>query len=134
MSEWTDADVRSYCDRNGFAYPDGIGPAPGKAKKESKYHNRRTERDGAMFDSKREADRWGELRLMGEAGAVAGVGRQVTFFLPGRVRYIADFVILYADGRYEVEDAKGGEVTKTQAYRIKRRLMKAVHGIDISEV
>jgi hypothetical protein len=128
--EWTEDDVRAYYDRIGKPYPDGIHARPG-AKKESKYHNKRTEVDGIVFDSKREADRWGELRLLLKAGEILGLFRQVPFLLPGGVIYRADFVILNRGGQYTVEDAKG---VKTKEYAIKKRQMKAVHGIDIVEV
>lgn len=44
--------------------------------------------------------------------------------------YIADFVYR-VDGRQIVEDAKG---VKTEAYKIKRKLMLLVYGIQIKEV
>lgn len=44
--------------------------------------------------------------------------------------YYADFVYRQ-DGRQVVEDAKG---VKTEAYKIKRKLMLLIHGIKIREV
>jgi hypothetical protein len=48
------------------------------------------------------------------------------------VRYIADFVYI-RDGRQVVEDAKSPHLRKDPVYRLKKHLMKSVHGIDIVE-
>lgn len=107
---------------------------PGKPR--AKYRNTPTVSDGLRFDSKREAKRWGELRLMERAGLIENLERQVRF--PLKVNgvlvctYVADFV--YREGATRarvVEDAKG---FRTREYQIKRKLMKAVHGIEIAEV
>lgn len=96
-----------------------------------KYHNIRTEVDGHVFDSRREAERYGELQLMYGAKEIAVLMIQVPFPLPGGIIYIADFV--YYDLRlkeFVVEDAKG---VKTKEYLLKRKLMKEI-GIEIREV
>jgi hypothetical protein len=133
--EWTEDDIRAACDRMGTPYPEGIAPHAGRsnspAAKESKYHNVRTERDGITFDSKHEADRWEEHKLLLRTGEELAVLRQVPFRLPGGVVYRADFVILLPNGVYVVEDAKG---VRTKEYQIKRKQMEAVHGIAIREV
>jgi hypothetical protein len=56
---------------------------------------------------------------------------QLPFPLVGGVKYVADFVILHPDGKYEVLDAKG---MKTDVYRIKKRQMKELWKIEIMEV
>lgn len=99
----------------------------------SKYGNRKTEKDGIQFASKKEADRYGELRLMELANEIVDLKRQVSYDL--RVngflicRYIADFVYTDKHGRV-IEDTKG---FRTQIYRIKKKLMKACHNIEIRE-
>ena len=119
--------VREFCQRTGQPLPDGIGE---KAPKRGKYGNVKTEQDGKVYDSKREAARAGELKLLQKAGKIIAFAEQVTFLLPGDVRYIADFVIMEPDGTYTVEDSKG---CRTAAYVHKRRLMKQTHGITIRE-
>jgi hypothetical protein len=119
--------VREYCARTGKPLPEGIAPA----QKRSKYGNVKTEQDGRVYDSKREAARAGELALMQKAGEIRGFAEQVRFLLADRVTYIADFVVLNNDGTYTVEDAKG---FRTDVYKLKRRLMRSVHGIEIKEV
>ena len=102
-----------------------------------KYNNTRVEVDGMPFDSKREAARWQELRLLERAGEISDLRRQVRYELvpklPGErpVDYIADFVYRNKDGNEVVEDVKG---VRTQVYIIKRKLMLWRHGIRIREV
>jgi len=91
------------------------------------------------YSSKKEAKRADELRLMERAGLVVGIREQVVYTLAPSVivhgrkrpplRYIADFVYL-ENGEEVCEDVKG---IITPVYRIKRHLMKSVHGIDIKE-
>ena len=112
--------------------------------RKSKYGAQKTEYDGIMFDSKREALRWRELALLQRAGEITDLRRQVKYILvPAQVdengkiaeravSYVADFV--YSDmrsGETVVEDAKG---MHTREYIIKRKLMRYVHGIRIREV
>lgn len=127
-TDFDEAWVRDYCKRTGQALPDGIGD---KAPKRGKYGNQKFEQDGRVYDSKREAAHAGELKIAQKAGKIAGFAEQVTFLLPGGIRYIADFVVLENDGAYRVEDSKG---VRTKEYIIKRKLMKHAHGIDIREV
>ena len=47
--------------------------------------------------------------------------------------YHADFAYYTKDGDYVVEDVKS-DITKTEQYKIKRKLMMYIHGIRISEV
>jgi hypothetical protein len=107
-----------------------------KEKKKSKYGNRKNEVDGIVFDSEKEAMRYGQLKLMLKAGIIGLLDLQVPYELnPGgthSLKYIADFVyIIRATGEKVVEDAKG---CRTREYIKKRRLMKKVHGIIIKEV
>lgn len=97
----------------------------------SKYGNKKVEVDGIKFDSKKEAQRWGVLRLLEKAGHVQGLRRQVTFPLVVNgikiCSYRADFVYT-RNGKEVVEDAKG---FITPEFKLKQKLMAAVHGIEI---
>ena len=105
----------------------------------SKYGNKKTVIDGITFDSKKEAERYCELRLLLRSGRIKDLRLQVPYeVVPSvkihgvkqrAVKYIADFVYTEA-GREIVEDSKG---VRTREYVIKRKLMKHVHGIDIRE-
>jgi hypothetical protein len=113
--------------------------------KGAKYGNHPTIIDGHRFDSKKEARRYQELRYLEQKGVIENLALQVAFVLAPSVRfedeprakpalkYVADFV--YSEGgRRIVEDVKSGATAKAAAYRIKRHLMKAVHGIEVKEV
>jgi hypothetical protein len=105
--------------------------------KRPKYRNEKHTVDGITFDSKREAHRYLELRMAEKAGKIRNLRRQYVFpIVIDGVRvcdYIADFQYQEQRGNEwadVTEDAKG---FKTEVYRLKRKLMKAVHGIDVHE-
>ena len=91
--------------------------------------------DGQVFDSQREYDRWCTLKLLERAGRITDLKRQVSYELipkQGAMRacsYVADFTYL-ENGKPVVEDCKG---YRTEAYKIKKKLMMWVHGIRIKE-
>lgn len=91
---------------------------------------------GFVFDSKAEFIRWCELRLLQRASKISDLQRQVKYELIPKQKgeractYLADFVYKDSDGNTVVEDTKG---VRTDAYRIKRKLMLWVHGIRIKE-
>lgn len=112
--------------------------------KQNKYHATKTEVDGMMFDSRKEANRYCELKLLEKAGEISNIETQVPFLLIPRQNnpitgkmierpcsYIADFVYNDSKGNRIVEDTKG---VRTDAYIIKRKLMLREYGIRISEV
>ena len=118
----------------------------------TKYNNQKVTVDGEVFDSKKEARRYGELLLLEKAGVISNLKRQVKFVLIPAQRevdivgprggikkgkllekecaYLADFVY-WENGRMIVEDTKG---FRTADYIIKRKLMLHVHGIKIKEI
>lgn len=94
--------------------------------------------DGLKFASKAEARRYGWLKIAERAGEIEKLECQPRF--PLRVdgelicTYVADF--RYVDRRTGlpvVEDVKS-DPTRTPVYRIKAKLLKALHGITIVEV
>lgn len=102
----------------------------------SKYGATPTFVDGIRFDSKGEARRWGELKLLERAGQISGLERQVPYRLEVNgvlvTKYVADFRYLDAkSGELVVEDFKG---FRTPEYRIKAKLMGALHRVRIVEV
>lgn len=123
----------------------------------SKYGSRKQTVSGITFDSRKEARRFQELRLLEQAGQISDLRLQVKFQLippqrapsfevyksgpnkgrrkPGKLlekecSYIADFVYI-KNGETVVEDSKG---FKTDVYIIKRKLMLERYGIQIKEV
>lgn len=112
--------------------------APDKKKSGNKFCAVRTEYNGAMFASKAEAWRAGEIDLLKKAGEVRSVEYQPKYecVVSGKkiCTYIADFRLTYADGRVEVEDVKG--LKRGSAYsvfRLKKKLTEALYGIEILE-
>jgi hypothetical protein len=106
-----------------------------------KYHAEKTELDGIVFDSKKEAQRYAELKLLERSGAIHNLQRQVRYeLIPAQKKdgktverachYIADFVYT-ENGKTVVEDVKG---FRTKEYVLKRKLMLQVHGIEVREV
>jgi hypothetical protein len=102
-----------------------------------KFRNKPVTVDGIRFDSKAEARRYGELKLLERTGKISDLKLQDTFDLPvnGVVvcSYRADFTYV-EDDNLVVEDVKSAATSKNPVYRIKKKLMKVVHGIDIREV
>lgn len=88
------------------------------------------------YDSKAEAKRAEELKLLQRAGKITDLQEQVPFELIPKqageraVVYKSDFTY-WENGSFVVEDVKG---MKTREYVIKRKLMLQVHGIRIREV
>ncbi len=104
--------------------------------KGNKYGAKAVMVDGLRFHSKGEAKRWQELQVLERLGKITHLERQVEYplkvngFLIGK--YVADFVYLQEGGAWAVtvEDFKG---VITDTYRLKKKLMWAIHGIDILE-
>jgi len=105
----------------------------------SKYRAVPTVVDGIRFHSKREAERYGFLKTLQQQGIIQDLELQPKYKLTVNgvliCTYFADFAYeTWDDNAYpmtRVEDVKG---VKTPAYRIKKKLMKAVYGIEIQEV
>ena len=99
-----------------------------KIRKQNKHRNKPTYVDGIRFASKVEARRYCELKLLKKSGDVLWFIWQVPFVLSPDVRYYADFLVVYREEGVVIEDVKGRE---TDVFKIKKKLMKEVHGIDI---
>jgi hypothetical protein len=115
----------------------GIGPHP-ESKKPPKYHNEPTTVDGIRFASKKEANRYGELKLMERAGEIEGLKLQPRFVISidgeDICTFVADFSYMslqIVPARQIVEDVKG---VRTPVFKLKKKLMLAVLGIEVVEV
>jgi hypothetical protein len=114
-------------------------------KKRSKYNVRNDAQgkamrtvDGILFDSAKEAKRYSELSLLQRAGEIHSFfyeKEDLVFLLYVNqqlvAKYEADFRY-FAKGatRETVEDCKGFQ---TPVYKLKKKLMLAIHGIEIKE-
>lgn len=114
---WTEEEFAEYMEKRGVKV---------QKQKRSKYHNKRTN----GYDSKHESDIAAELHMRAKAERIL-VLEQVPFTLAGKVKYVADFVILYPGGTYEVIDAKG---MRTDVYKIKAKQMADLWEIKVQEV
>jgi hypothetical protein len=105
--------------------------------KPPKYRNKRTVIDGVSFDSKAEANRWLNLKLLERAGEITRLERQVRFpLVVDGVKvcsYIADFSYFTKEKRV-VEDVKSPATASLPVFKIKSKLVKALYGIDVEIV
>lgn len=117
--------------------------------KTGKYRNIKTDADNIRFDSKKEARRFLQLKAMEQNGEISDLRLQVNFTLQEgytkpdgeRVKpivYKADFTYKKRDenGRYTlyiVEDVKT-KGTRTEKYKIKRKLFMEKFQLEITEV
>lgn len=97
------------------------------------------------FDSKKEARRGAELSALESAGHITALEHQRVFELiphqmEGKrvveraVTYRSDFSYLDNDGRLVVEDVKSEFTRKMPVYRIKKKLMRYMLGIEVKEI
>lgn len=104
--------------------------------KETKYRNQKTEVDGIRFDSKKEAARWSELKLLERAGEIESLERQPKYvFETNGVTigsYKPDFKYFDKKLGWVVEDVKS-PASKTTAYRLRKKMMFAFHGLRVVE-
>jgi len=99
----------------------------------NKYFNKKVIVDGIKFDSKKEAKRYTELKLLKKSGSIKELELQKVFELQPKytnnkneniraITYKADF--FYYDNkkeRYIVEDTKG---FRTDTYKLKKKLFE----------
>ena len=108
------------------------------SQKTSKYKSVITEVDGIKFDSKKEAEYYGFLKIRVKAKELLDFKRQVRYKLEVNgiliTTYVADFVEIRPDQTQRVVDVKSEFTELLPMYRIKKKLMKAIHGITIEEV
>lgn len=123
----------------------------------SKYLNKKTEVDGILFDSRKEAKYYLYLRTLEKTGEIQNLRRQVSYeIIPAVYReetkqlktktktitkcvqqaahYIADFVYDLPNGETVVVDVKSVITRKNAEYRLKKKMMLAFNGIEIKEV
>ena len=100
-----------------------------------KYHNTKTVADGIKFDSKLEAERYTQLKMMERAGVIRNLELQPSFELLPSFRkngktwrktvYKADFrYILAENDKTIIEDVKGSTAVITDVFRLKQKLFE----------
>lgn len=117
-----------------FTVPEGYDR---KTPKKSKYGNVKTEVDGIVFASAKEAARYVQLRYLLNAKLISDLELQVEFELneggTHSLIYRCDFCYM-ENGELVVEDVKSPFTAKMATYKKKKRLMWEQHGIKIKEV
>ncbi len=118
---------------------------PAKPETRNKFGNKKAWCDGIVFDSCHEAERYLELRTLQELGEIRDLELQPQFGIfacemsSGMGIQVASFK---ADFRYfditqnrqRIEDAKSDGTKGETAYRLRKKLVEACHGITIDEV
>ena len=136
----------AYAEREGFLR--SLRPPVSNATPENKYHAIPIHVDGVRFASKKEAARFLELQCWLKAGQIADLevhpvyplhvmelwrsGSPIVVTTVGK--FTADFQYCNLQtGEIVVEDVKSN-ATRTEAYRLRKRLVEAIHGITVMEV
>ena len=107
----------------------------------SKFNNVKSEIDGHKFDSKKESEFYGSLKIKKQAGLIKDFKMQVQYDIVVNNIHIAyyylDFEIENNDGSFEYIDIKGKDIKsnkfiKTSVFAIKKRLVEAIYHIKIT--
>lgn len=106
----------------------------------SKYGAIRVTIDGIAFDSKREAARYLQLKARWRAGEIANLEVHPCYELHvngeriGRVTLDFRYIDLLKRGAHVVEDAKSPATHKARDWVLRKKLLKAIHGVEVQEV
>ncbi len=126
--------------KNKFSFKDG--KVVNKTKS-SKFNSVKSVIDGHTFDSKKEAEFYGSLKIKKNAGLIKDFKIQVQYDIVVNNIHIAyyylDFQIENNDGSFEYIDIKGkdkksNKFIKTSVFALKKRLVEAIYHIKITMV
>ncbi len=106
-------------------------PTPTPKYKNRKTVYRSTQGFERCYDSKFEARTAAYYDHLIQIGMLRCWVPQVPFLLPGGVRLVVDFMLMWTGGEVTFADAKGRE---TQASINKRKQVKAIYGVDVEIV
>ena len=122
----------------------------------SKYRNEKVTYQGMSFDSKKELQRYLFLLDAERRGVISDLQRQVKFeLIPAiteeyvehlktkdkvktrtlqlAVTYICDFTYI-KEGQIVIEDVKSSPSLVTKEYKLKKKMMLAIHRLNVKEV
>lgn len=97
----------------------------------SKYGAKKTSVDGHVFDSKKEAEYYLELKLRLQAKDIKGFCLQPIFILAEGLKYKADFIVFNVDNSVEIIDVKG---FRTKEYITKKKVFEDKFDLEIKEI
>lgn len=107
----------------------------------NKYHNKKTVVDNIIFDSRKEAEFYGQLKMMLKGKAIKSFECHPKFILQGAfekngikypaIKYIADFIVYDNNGGIDVYDVKPydkqtGKFLLTKEFRLKQKMFEKV--------
>ncbi len=95
--------------------------------------------DGHRFASRKERRHYRDLKLRLLAGEIADLAVHPAYDLVVNGEKVGRFTLdfryrVVATGAVVVVDVKGGRATKTEAYGLRKKLLKALYGLDVTEV
>lgn len=105
----------------------------------NKYHARRAQCGTHSHPSLKERARCYTLQLLEQQGVIGHLRRATRFRLVVNGQEVGvytddfDYIVTSTD-EFVVEDVKGGAATRTEAYQLRKRLVKACLGLTIREV
>lgn len=102
-------------------------------RKRNKYGAKKTEVDGIIFDSRKEAARYEQLLSLQKEGKISELKLQPAYKITINdklvCKVILDFEFLdHATGAYITEDVKGRD---NAVSKLKRKLVFAAHGVEV---
>lgn len=111
----------------------------------SKFFSKKVEIEGIMFDSKKEGQKYLELKDLQEKGIIKDLELQKEYILQDKfkingktrrnITYKADFTyITTEDNKIHVIDVKSPYTAKDKVYRIKKKLFEKRYGIELEEI
>ena len=98
--------------------------------KKSKYNAEKRTVDNIKFASKKEAAYYQKLMMLQKSGKVLYFLRQVPFGLPGNIRYVVDFMIVWPYNRIQFVDVKG---LRTKEFIRNKKMVEALYPVKIEE-
>jgi len=132
---WLEEELKDKMNENPELKVTQVNPLPRLAKaiekKQSKYHSRRTFYNGRWYHSKKEAQYAEYLNAQVNTGEIKFWLSQIAFHLPGKTKYLLDFMVFMLDGTTKFIEVKGFE---TKLGLIKRRQCEELFGISVEVI
>lgn len=134
------SDSIEYWENKGFVMKDGkLVPKSAAKKSHNKYRNNRVVIDGKNFDSEKEGRFYTKLKLQKRAKEILDFKCQVPFVIEvnGKhiAKYLLDFAVYHNDGEIDYIDIKAktkeGKWITTDVFKLKKKLVEAIYGIEI---
>ena len=109
-------------------------------KNKSKYRNKSVEIDGIKFHSTKEGKFYSELKIKKTLGEIKDFQMQVCYDIKINnihiANYFLDFLVIFPNNIIEYIDVKGKDKVsnkwiKTDVFKLKKKLVEAIYGINI---